>query len=70
VPRRLVLRVRRGASCAGVRRRAEAELADIDAKLARLMRMRLTLARMVASCRGHSAIEDCVILEAIEQRAR
>jgi len=66
----LSLRVQRGASCARVRRRAKAKLADIDAKLARLKGMRRTLARLIASCQGRCAVEDCVILEAIEQRSR
>jgi Zn(II)-responsive transcriptional regulator len=66
----LALRVRRGESCAGVRRRAQAKVADIDAKLAQLTRMRRILARMISSCSGRRAIEDCVILEAIEARGR
>ena len=64
----LSLRVRRGASCSAVRRRAEAKLADIDAKLTQLRRMRDVLAQMVESCGGRRAIKDCAILEAIEAR--
>jgi Hg(II)-responsive transcriptional regulator len=64
----LSLRVRRGASCARVRARAEAKLADIDAKLEQLRGMRAVLAEMVESCSGRCAIKDCAILEAIEAR--
>jgi MerR family copper efflux transcriptional regulator len=66
----LALRVRRGASCAGVRKRAEAKLADIDAKLSQLQRMRMVLENMVVSCSGQSAIKDCAILEAIGRARR
>ena len=62
----LSLRIRRGASCSGVRTRAESKLADIDAKLEQLQRMRAVLARMIASCSGRCAIKDCAILEAIQ----
>ena len=62
----LSLRVRRGASCADVRKRAESKVADIDAKLEALRRMRSVLAQMVASCSGRCAIRNCAILEAIE----
>ena len=65
----LSLRVRRGASCAGVRRRAEVKLAAIDTKLVQLKRMRAVLAQMVDSCSGRCAIKDCAILEAIGSRA-
>jgi hypothetical protein len=61
-------RVSRGRS-RGIRRRAEAKLADIDAKLARLKGMRRALGRLLSACEGRCAIQDCVILEAIDQRA-
>ena len=64
----LSLRVRRGASCAGVRARAESKLADIEAKIGQLQRMRKIIAEMVASCSGRCAIKDCAILGAIEAR--
>jgi MerR family copper efflux transcriptional regulator len=62
----LSLRVRRGASCAGVRKRAESKLADIDTKLEQLQRMRAVLTKMVALCGGRCTVKACAILEAIE----
>ncbi len=66
----LTLRVRRGESCSSVRQRAQARVADIDAKLVRLRKIRRTLARLIASCSGPRAMGDCAILEGIQERAR
>ncbi|MDA5555377.1 Cu(I)-responsive transcriptional regulator [Shimia sp. MMG029] len=51
-----------GRASADVKRVAERNLADIDAKIADLQAMRATLSHLVASCAG-DARPDCPILE-------
>ena len=51
-----------------VRRRAEDKLADIEAKIAALVRMRDALRTLTQSCCGIGPIGECPILEALEGR--
>jgi MerR family copper efflux transcriptional regulator len=53
-------------SCADVRQRAMEKIADIDAKVAGLARMRKVLDRLVETCPGDAPTTDCPILEALE----
>jgi MerR family mercuric resistance operon transcriptional regulator len=62
----LALRVQRNGRCAGVRRRAEAKLADVEQKLRALRAMRTALVQLVKECRGEAPISACPILEAID----
>lgn len=62
----LALRVDRNTTCREVRARAEAKLADIEAKLASLGQMRRALQRLADSCRGRGPATHCPILEALE----
>ncbi|WP_428937761.1 MerR family transcriptional regulator [Fontivita pretiosa] len=62
----LALRLDPDTSCADVRRRAEAKLADIDQKIRDLKRMKATLARLAAVCPGQGATSDCPILESLD----
>ena len=48
----LALRVRPGVSCADVRRRAEAKIADINERLRGLRAMKKVLVRITAACAG------------------
>jgi len=66
----LALRVDPRASCADVRRRAEAKIADIDEKLRALRAMRRALVRLTAACAGRGPVRACPILESLEERAR
>lgn len=50
---------------AKVKRAAEKKLADVDARLAALTRMRDGLATLVATCPGHGRAADCPILRAL-----
>lgn len=61
----LAMRVGRGRRC-DVRQRAEAKVANIDAKLRALRRMRRALAGLVAACSGDGPIAECPILDALE----
>ena len=65
----LALRLDPRASCADVRRRAEAKIADIDAKLHALRAMKRALVRLTAACAGRSPVSACPILESLEERA-
>lgn len=51
-------------SCAAVRERTRAHLADVERRLADLARMRDTLADLVARCRGDET-PDCAVIETL-----
>lgn len=61
----LDLRMDPGRSCADVRQRAMEKIADIDAKVTGLARMRTVLDRLVETCPGDAPATDCPILEAL-----
>src|SRR5712691_7729310 len=63
----LSLRVDPRRSCAEVRARAEAKLADIDEKIRGLHAMKKTLARFIAACSGRGPVSECPILEALNE---
>jgi len=50
---------------AKIKRAAEKKLADVQARLAALTRMRDGLATLVATCPGHGRAADCPILRAL-----
>jgi MerR family copper efflux transcriptional regulator len=50
---------------AKVKRAAENKLADVEARLVALTRMRDGLATLVATCPGHGRAADCPILKAL-----
>jgi MerR family mercuric resistance operon transcriptional regulator len=62
----LSLRVDPETTCGEVKQRAEAKMADIDAKLRDLRRMQEALAKLVAACSGSSPTSHCPILDALE----
>lgn len=65
----LGLRVTAGTSCAAVRSRAAAKLADVKQRLADLDRIRGALEKLVAACPGRGALISCTILEALDSPA-
>jgi len=65
----LALRVAPGTDCAAVRARAAAKLADVEARLAELGRIRAALAKLVAMCPGSGAVARCTILDALDSAA-
>ncbi len=62
----LALRVDPTTTCDEVKRRAEAKIADIDAKLHDLHRMKAALERITAACSGQGPVSQCPILDAME----
>src|SRR5437762_3795951 len=66
----LALRVDARTSCADVRKRAEAKLADIDQKLRALRAMKRALVRLTAACVGGGPVSTCPILESLDHEER
>jgi MerR family mercuric resistance operon transcriptional regulator len=62
----LALRLDPSATRADVRQRAKAKIADIEAKIGDLQRMREALQKLTAACRGHGPASACPILEALD----
>jgi MerR family mercuric resistance operon transcriptional regulator len=54
------------AKSADVRKRAEAKIADIDAKIRNLDSMKTTLRRLAKVCAGCGPITECPILESLD----
>lgn len=63
----LALRVDPATTCAEVRQRAAAKVADIDSKIETLQRMKAALLKVTAQCRGHGPTSECPILDALDQ---
>ncbi len=65
----LALRVMPETDRAAVRSRAVAKLANVEARLAELERIRGALAKLVAGCSGRGAVSTCTILGALAESA-
>ncbi len=61
----LTLEATPGASSGLVRQRALAKIAEIEARIRDLTRIRDTLRRLVAACDGKAPVEHCPILHAL-----
>ena len=61
----LNLKVSPGTRCTAVRSRAVAKLADVEAKIAQLERIREALEKLVAACPGKGPLAACTIMEAL-----
>jgi DNA-binding transcriptional MerR regulator len=61
------LRLEPGSTRSDVRGRAEAKVADIDAKISDLQGMRIALAKLIAACDGHGPLDGCPILAALDE---
>jgi len=64
----LTLRLDASATRTEVREQAKAKVADIEAKIADLQRMRDVLTKLVKKCHGDGAATGCPILEALQGR--
>jgi len=62
----LTLRVAPGKSCADVKTRAEAKIADVEQRIAQLNRMKGALAKLAKACSGRGPTSECPILDALE----
>jgi len=65
----LRLRVAPGLDCAAVRARVSAKLADVEARLVELERLRDALARLVAACPARGPVMHCTILDTLDSDA-
>ena len=63
----LSLRVDPATTCADVKGRVAAKIADIDSRIATLRRMRKALLKLDRACGGRGTTSDCPILEALDQ---
>ena len=63
----LSLRMTPRATRAEVRAHAEAKIADIDAKIKSLKRMRRTLQKLIEGCQGTGPLNECPILESLDK---
>ena len=64
----LALRLDASATRAEVREQAKAKVADIEARIADLQRMRDVLTKLIKKCHGDGAATGCPILEALQGR--
>jgi len=62
----LALRVDRTKTCADVRSRARAKIADIGHRIESLERMKAGLDRLAAACTGTGPTSECPILDALD----
>ncbi len=62
----LALRVTAGTSCAAVRARAAAKVADVKRRVADLDRIKAALDSLIAVCPGRGALVNCSILDALD----
>lgn len=66
----LELRVAPGATCASVRKRTEAKIADVRAKQRKLRQIEQALVKLAASCRGRGPTGNCPILDSLDKGSR
>jgi MerR family copper efflux transcriptional regulator len=59
----LTLRVRPGSGCVDVRRKAEAKIVDVEAKICHLLEIKKALVRLTDTCSGRGPISMCTILQ-------
>ena len=64
----LELRIDPEVSCADVKAKAVAKVAEVDEKIESLTRMRDTLLDITRSCAGEGPTSDCPILDAIDDQ--
>ena len=61
----LSLKLDPSSSCAEVKGRAEAKVADIEQKIQTLQRMKWALAKVTTACSGDGPTSECPILDAL-----
>ena len=62
----LALRVDPTTTCAEVRSKAAAKIADVEQKVEALQRIRQALVKLTAVCRGRGPTSECPILDALD----
>ena len=63
----LALRVDPTTTCAEVRSKAAAKIADVEQKIEALQRIRKALVKLTAVCRGRGPTSECPILDALDK---
>jgi MerR family mercuric resistance operon transcriptional regulator len=63
----LSLRVESGKTCGDVKQRVKAKLIDIEEKIEALQRMKEVLLRLETNCPGKGPLNECPILETLDQ---
>jgi MerR family mercuric resistance operon transcriptional regulator len=63
----LALRVDPDTTCAEVKSRAEAKIADIEEKIQALLRIKKALVKLTKACSGHGPTSECPILDALDK---
>ena len=66
----LFLRLEPTSSCADVKSRAEAKIADIEAKIRTLERMKKALVKVTKECSGRGMTSECPILDALDPKEK
>lgn len=66
----LELQVTPGMSCADVRARAQAKLADVEAKIRSLQEIKKALTTLTNACAGQGPLSQCNILENLRDGTR
>ena len=61
----LDIQVKRNSSCADVRRKAQAKIADVDEKIRHLQAIRRSLVKITAACSGQGPIASCSVIQAL-----
>ena len=64
----LALRVDTSTTCAEVRSRAAAKIADIQQKIVALQRIKKALVKLTSVCRGRGPTSECPILDALDNQ--
>jgi MerR family mercuric resistance operon transcriptional regulator len=63
----LSLRVESGKTCGDVKPRVKAKLIDIEEKIETLQRIKAALQRLETNCPGKGPLNECPILETLDQ---
>ncbi|AYO86637.1 MerR family DNA-binding protein [Methylobacterium brachiatum] len=66
----LALRTDPHANCADVRDEARRKVAEVDEKIAELLRVRAALQTVIETCPGRGELQACTILEALDATPR
>jgi MerR family mercuric resistance operon transcriptional regulator len=66
----LALRVDPDTTCAEIKQRAQARIADVEEKIQTLQRIKKALVRLTATCRGRGPTSECPILDALVREER
>jgi MerR family mercuric resistance operon transcriptional regulator len=66
----LSLRVDPKNTCADVRRMARSKVADVEAKIAELQKIKDVLSRVARSCRGEGPTSACPIIDLLDEEER